>query len=193
MVLGRIVIGGPSNSGKSAFAVILRGSLNQVNIHTFHKDYDPFSPTREYSLKEISEEERKSLKKIISENEAVEMAKEFNNLGSDYELLIGDLPGTVSKTTSILASGGTHAIILCSNKKLDEKNDWVQLFQKIKIPVICILESNQNGTEEICDGPVITGKLSNLDRDNIPSPPYSDTMIRLATAIGEKISLKIFK
>lgn len=186
MAFGRIVIGGPSSSGKSAFAIIIQRCLNQVGTHTFHRDYDPFSPTRDYILKKISNEERINLKKPNSEEDIIKRAKEFRALGSGYDLIIGDLPGRTDKTTVILASSATHAIILCSNKKLNEKNNWIELFKKIKIPIICMLESNQNSIDEICDGELIIGKLSNLNRDNVPPPPYSDSMIKLATAIGKK-------
>lgn len=186
MTFGRIVIGGPSNSGKSTFAIIIQRCLNQIGTHTFHRDYDPFSPTRDYAIGKISDDDRINLKKSNSKEDVRKRAEEFRALGSGYDLIIGDLPGSTDKTTITLASSATHAIILCSDKKLNEKNNWVELFEKIKIPIICMLESNQNGIEEICDGELITGKLSNLNRDNVPTPPYSDTMIRLATAIGRK-------
>lgn len=184
MAHGRIVIGGPSNSGKSAFAVILRACLNNAGVHTFHQDYDPFSPTREYALKKISDNDRKSLKKIITKDDAKKLAKKFSDLGSKYDLVIGDLPGTTNETTKILATGGTHAIILCSDKKTSELKDWINLFVKLKIPIICILESNLNGSEEIIDGSTIRGKLSNLDRNKIPPPPYSKSMNTLSILIG---------
>lgn len=185
VVYGRIVIGGPSNSGKSTLAPVLRESLNLIGIHTYHHDYDPFSPTRDYVLKKISDKERINRKSTITEKEASEKAKEFCNLGSDYDLVIGDLPGTTNPTTSILATGGTHAIILYSEEKINEKDEWINLFNAQKIPIISILESNLTGHQKICDGKIITGKVSNLNRDAPPSA-NSIILIELAEAIGKK-------
>ena len=49
----RIVIAGPSYSGKSIFAVYLEDALDDIGVNAFHEDYDPFFPTKDCSQKNL--------------------------------------------------------------------------------------------------------------------------------------------
>ena len=103
-----------------------------------------------------------------------------------YILLLGDLPGTTYKTTKILATGGTHAIILYSKEKTSKKDEWIKFFNDLNIPIIVILESNLSGEQQIEEkDEMIFGKLSNLIREQ-PPPADSENMIKLVEKIGIK-------
>jgi len=181
----RIVIGGPQHSGKSTFAIYLERALTNLGINVYNQDYDPFSPTKDYALGIISNEERKKRKKKVLSKEARSCSKKFISLSAKYDLLIGDLPGKITDITEILVSGGTHAIILCRDDELGEIDQWKNFFEQQGLDVIAIIESNLNGTESVKNNGIISAKISNLDINNIGDTPS------IVLAIGALIKSKI--
>ena len=165
----RIVIGGPSNSGKSVFARYLQKALRQLGISTYHYDYDPYSRTRLMLTGDITPEEREeSKKKKVSKKEAKKCARIFKKDYEKYQVVVGDLPGRVSDITEILATSGTLAIIVCDEKKTDQIEYWQSMFKKLNIKIICTIHTNLNGVEDIDNSTdMIFAKVTNLDRNNM--------------------------
>lgn len=185
----RIVIGGPPDSGKSVFAIYLQRALRQLEIRTYHYDYDPYSPTRQFALGEISAGEREKMKGPVSKEDAKAHAKKFKENYDEYPIIVGDLPGQISETTEILAKSGTHGIIVCDEKKFKEIDSWKSMFDKLNIKTICIVQTNLRGDEDIDDsGEIINAKISNLDRNNMVDHVPA-TILVLAQKIKIRLSL----
>ena len=186
----RIVIGGPTHSGKSVFTVYFYWALRQSGIRTYHYDYDPYSPTRLLVLGDITGKEREKLKGPVSKNDVLIHAKKFKQNFNQYTIVVGDLPGQISETTKLLAKSGTRGIIVCDEKKDSEIKDWKLMFDELKIKTICIIRSNLRGIDEIDNNEqeIITAKISNLDvnnmANNVPLP-----ILVLSQKIRTKLSL----
>lgn len=185
----RIVIGGPPDSGKSVFTIYLQRALRQLGIRTYHYDYDPFSPTRQFALGEISVEQRKKLKGPVSKEDAQAHAKKFKENYNEYPIIVGDLPGQISETTEILAKSGTHGIIVCDEKRAEQIDSWRSMFDKLNIKTICIVQTNLRGDEDIDDSAeIINAKISNLDRNNMVDYVPA-TILVLTQKIKTRLSL----
>lgn len=165
----RIVIGGPSNSGKSVFTRYLQKALRQLGISTYHYDYDPYSRTRLMLTGDITPKEREKLKKKeISKKEAKRHARIFKKNYKKYPVVVGDLPGRVSDITEILATSGTLAIIVCDEKKTNQIKYWQSMFKKLNIKIICTIHTNLDGVEDMDNSTdMIFAKVANLDRNNM--------------------------
>ena len=186
----RIVIGGPPNSGKSVFTLYLQRAMRQLQVRAYHNDYDPYSETRLMLMGDISKELREQLKKTdVGKSEAEEFAKKFKQKHEDYPLVLGDLPGKVSDITKILAKSGTHAIIVCDEKKHELIKEWKLMFEELGINIICIINTNLDGIEEITNSnSIIFAKVANLDRNNI-AVVVPAHLLALAQEIKTKLSL----
>ena len=167
----RIVIGGPPNSGKSVFAIHLFRALREIGIRTYHSDYDPYSPSREFILGKKSKEEREKLKKDVTSKEAKELASNFQEKYVNYDIVIGDLPGRISEILDILASAGTHGLIVCSDEKEEQIQEWKKVFKKLNINIICIVKTNlvdfDKVDEERSDDGVVFVEISGLKREDL--------------------------
>ena len=185
----RIVIGGPPNSGKSIFAVYLFRALREMGIRAYHYDYDPYSPTRELILGMISKEDRERLKTDVTSKGAKIFAGNFQEKFVNYDIVIGDLPGRISEILDILASAGTHGLIVCSDEREEQIQEWKNVFRKLNINIICIVKTNlvdfDKVDEEIVDDGVIFAEISGLERENIPE--IVPTNIRSLAKIIKKI------
>ncbi|MGH7884475.1 MAG: hypothetical protein ACRENO_02125 [Thermodesulfobacteriota bacterium] len=178
----RIVIGGPKNSGKSVFAVYFFRAFRQLGIRAYHYDYDPYSPTRELVLKKIDNTQREKLKKMISDEEARDIAKNFQNNFSEYDIIIGDLPGQISDVSKILISAGTHSIVVCRADEEKEINVWRSMFNKLNVKTVCVVKTFLADHEEINESDIIYVETSNLDRNDV-----SETVPATILALTEKI------
>ena len=161
----RIVIGGPKNSGKSVFTTHFELELENIGKNSYHYDYDPFSPSKLLIRGIITEAEREQMKKTVTVVQAKKIANKFFSYSKDYDIVVGDLPGQITNVTKVLAEKGTHAIIVCNKDHENEIGDWETFFKKLRLPIICIIKTNLNGSEHVDPSDLMNIELSNLERE----------------------------
>ena len=182
----RLVIGGPPNSGKSTFAESLARALQDQSVDAEAIDLDPWSPTLALIRGEITEDQRKAMKKKkITREEAEEAAERFEKSSRKHSVVLGDAPGGISDQSRIIAKKATHAIILCREDRKDEVDEWRMFFEKMGLRIIAVMISKEHGEEEIRSNDLVEGILANLDR----KPRISPAMRLLATLLRSKLGI----
>lgn len=79
-------------------------------------------------------------------------------------LLVFDVGGKISPENEIIMSEATHAVIL--TKSSEEVEAWRGFCRELNLPVVAILHSDYNGTEDHleCESPILKGSVHHLDR-----------------------------
>lgn len=182
----RLLIGGPPNSGKSTLAESLARALQDQRVDAEAVDLDPWSPTLALIRGEITEEQRRAMKKKeITMEEAEKAAKRFEQISRKHGIALGDAPGEISDQLRIIARKATHAIILCREDSRDAIDKWKIFFTEMGIRIIAVLVSKERGGEEIRSNTLIEGTVSNLDR----KPRISPGIGVLATLLRSKLGV----
>lgn len=176
----RIIIGGPSCSGKSTFAESITRALQNLGTDIDRVDLDLWAPTLSLISGDITKEERDLLKRRnITKSEATEAVERFKTLSTKHEIIIGDGPGGISEESKLIFESATHGIIVCQEGKIGEIEEWKQFFKEMGIPIIAIIISKLDGSEKVSRGSLIEADLINLDR----TPRVTPIMIQLAYAL----------
>jgi len=160
----RIILGGPPHSGKSTLAERIARAFQDQGVNAEAIDLDLWSPTLEAIRGEITPQKRESLKrKNITVKEAKEAAIRFREKSKVHDIVIGDAPGGISEESEHIYKSATHGIIVCSEERRAELDQWTSFFKRIHLELIVLVISGTEGEDTVLSNGVINAFLVNLD------------------------------
>ncbi len=96
---------------------------------------------------------------------ALAKAREIDAISNS--LLVFDVGGQTSPENRIIMSKATHAVILVNSERAEQEIEaWQGFCRELNLPVVAILHSDYNGTEDRleCEFPILKGFVHHLDR-----------------------------
>ncbi len=172
----KAVLCGPPNTGKT----VLRDSIKEA---IFQLDSSPndfyaisgcpdgdgawFSETAK-KYPEVAAELKKEYKAKFTPEFAKSKARDIKVIKNS--LLLFDVGGKITPENKIIMPQASHAIILAKTEI--EVKEWQVFCQKLNLPVIAIIYSDINGTEDkiTSESPILTGNICQLKRGADVSP-----------------------
>ncbi len=182
-----IVLGGPPNSGKSSFSVLLTRALQDMQVDAYSADLDLWSPTIDFLEGKISDTERQKRKRSnISLTDARNATKEFKNLLNEHLIVIGDAPGGISKESKLILKKAKYGIILCRDDQSNKINEWKGFFNDIGIIILAVIISKLKGEENVIQNDIIKAELVNLNREDLT---VTSTIKAIAVMLRSKLRI----
>ncbi|MGC8497595.1 MAG: hypothetical protein ACP5NL_06340 [Thermoplasmata archaeon] len=181
----RIIIGGPPNSGKSTFSESLARLFQDQGFDAEAIDLDKASPTLELIRHKISKEERNSMKRNLTKEDADNAKKEYISKSKEHQIVIGDGPGKISEESKIIYSSGTVGIIVCREDYKKEIKNWEYFFEELNVKLIAVIISKNNGEESVNSNDLIHGVLVKLNREVLKTP----TLIEFLLLLRKKLDI----
>jgi hypothetical protein len=149
-------------------------------------DLDPWSPTQEYLVGKISEQDREALKRTnISMDEAKDFAREFVKASNKHDVVVGDAPGGLSSESEVILKEATHAIILCREDRVGDANQWKDRFKALGIPIVAVLTSSRSLEETANSNGFVQGIIADLGR----KPKATAGVRAIATLLRVKLRI----
>jgi len=162
----RIIIVGPTGSGKSVFSEALYRALEDQGLKVISIDLDLWAETQQFLRGKISKNERlKRKRKDVSKEEIKKRAINFKKLSNDFNIVIGDAPGIFSDELEILMKPANFAIIVCREEWKKQIKDWKDHLEKNNVKLIGIVYSKISGKESVKSNELIEATIVDLDRD----------------------------
>lgn len=134
-----IVIYGPQNCGKSTFTASLYRLLEKtvdkrVDYSVDYQSLDLWDNTGLWLLDETGTVDRKKEPEDINK-EKRDRRDAFVKLSADVNL--ADAPGKIDDIFRDLISSGDELVLLISEEKIDEKNQWENESDKVGVNLLC--------------------------------------------------------
>lgn len=107
-------------------------------------------------------------------------------------LLLFDVGGKITRENEIIMSGATHAVILASSE--DKVMQWQEFCEKLKLPVIAIIESDYDAKEDRINetAPVLKASVHFLERgEDASSRPTIQALAKLIISLVRKKTNKL--
>lgn len=186
----RIIIGGTPNSSKSTLTVRLGRALQDLGVDAKTFDLDPFAPTLEMIIGNITKQERDALKsKAVTKDRWERIARQFEDVSTRRYVVIGDAPGRYTKDLDLLLGHGTHGIILVREGESDQTKEWTEAFVKNGIKIVAVISSTLAGEEKLwVEGGLIKGVMKGLNRTGDVTPitrHLASLLISALTQLGQ--------
>ena len=181
----KIIVVGPSNSGKSVFVEGLRIIFEDRGIDCGYVDLDLWGSTFLLLSEQETLGQRKKRKEKLKVTKFMmdEKIKEFESKSNP--LVLADTPGQISDDLDNLIEPSTMGIIVCRKEWIEELEKWRAYLDRIGIELIGIVHSVINSNESVTSNGFIESIVSDLDRDNIePSNGTRSFGDRLLRKIG---------
>lgn len=165
----KVVIAGPSNSGKSTFTAALIESLknrlgSRFDEHVEYVPLDQWDQSLPWLLKDTGASQRKGSSGSVSEEDIMSARREFEE--SDAAIVIADAPGKIDDALKTLIEPADDMIILSQDGKVDQIPDWVDVADELNITVLfefrSMLDEDQEAEWDRISG---EGVLVGLYRD----------------------------
>jgi CRISPR-associated protein Csx3 len=168
----KIVLGGPSQSGKSCLREGLKTVL--MEFHRFNRVPYPYfitaCPDGEGAWFSETAQNDPELARKLKEEYKSQFTWEFTervaaNVRDIKEpLVLIDVGGKIDEKNRQILSGATHAIILSG--ELDRMPEWQNFCEDLGLTILAILHSDYNGTSDRLDArePILRGSIHRLER-----------------------------
>lgn len=157
-----ILIGGNPGLGKSSVSAALytefyneikslhsRGGdfndLNRLRIGTV--SLDAATPVVDAILEHRGQDRQalSAIKRPWSIELAHESVAKMKSALDEFDIVLADLPGKIDDITRLLGSCATFGILLAPVGEPSQRNDWVEYFKSLGIPIIVKIKSTQTG------------------------------------------------
>lgn len=182
----RIIVGGPPDSGKSTFSQRLSIALSDQGVLAESVDLDKWSPTLDFIKGDMTKEEREKQKRTgITKIDMQNAAKRFRNVSKKYDIVIGDLPGGISKLSEIVVKTAKYGIIICKDDESKKIKEWEKFFKKNNVDLLGTIDTSLTGEEDIQQNNPIRARLVNLDR----TPTITPVIISIATSLRSQLRI----
>ncbi|MGI6612252.1 MAG: CRISPR-associated protein Csx3 [Candidatus Nanosyncoccaceae bacterium] len=179
----KVVIGGPSQSGKSVTIEALNNNLEQYG--TFSLNASPDGEGRWLQQNYQDERVRSWREKGEYSREFVESCRGWIDKW-DGPLMLIDIGGKIDDDKARIVDGATHAVILSNN--LSKVPEWQSFFENQGLEVIAKLHSHHDGNKDLqiaTDSEQLVGSVHRLERGE---PAASrETIKQLAGKIQELV------
>lgn len=166
----KVVVSGPSSSGKSTFTASLIESL-RISLGERFSEYvksvqlDPWDPTL-HDLIDTTGYQPPSKEPTRADLE--EIAELFR--AADAPLVIGDAPGAIDDKLELLIEPADSMIIVAQEGKLDHVPRWEEVACRLNIEVkACFRTVLDDDAEPFWDTDKGVGLLANLDSEAFES------------------------
>lgn len=106
-------------------------------------DLDKASPTLDLICHKISKDERNSIKRNLTKNNAENAKKESLYKSQIHQIVIGDGQGRVSEESKIIHRSGTIGIIVCREDYKKEIKILEYFFVELNIKLIAVIISKK--------------------------------------------------
>jgi hypothetical protein len=193
----KVVVGGPSHSGKSTFAAALVDCVRERK-HERRPDFSFRWETLDVTDNSLAHllNDRESLPRHnrgVEWNEQTARTKRATFEGCDEELVVADAPGRLTPELDIVMEPADAMILLASAEKADRIDDWLDRAERFDIDVGWVLttvladaEPGWNAADS-SDG-VRRGVVRTVERDEFEAhridafDPKSAEMVRRVSA-----------
>lgn len=145
----KVVVGGPSHSGKSTFAA---GLVDCIREHKRHSDeevsfrWETLNVT-DNSLAHLLNDRGKLAihNEDVEWNEQTARTKRATFAGGDERLVVADTPGKLTPELDIVLEPADAMVLLVSDEKVDRTEDWLDRAAALDVEVGWILTTVLDG------------------------------------------------